>query len=63
MPKNGFLQYFEYDHIAGPAKAHSQKIANLANELDRNVPDNSEKEFALRKLLEARDAVVRACKP
>lgn len=62
MARNPLLQHFEYDHLVGTAKAQGQKFALLAADLDKNVPDNSQKEIALQKLIEARDAVARACK-
>lgn len=54
-------RYFVYEHLpAGPLKVTSARFAHLAGELDAELPDGPEKTVALRKLLEAKDAGVRA---
>ncbi|MFT9772106.1 hypothetical protein [Brevibacterium casei] len=55
------LRYFTYDHLTDPPlRATSEKFAALAAEVDGALPDGPEKSTALRKLLEAKDAAVRA---
>lgn len=58
------LRYFAYDHLWGNRREVSRKFAHLAKKLDRMLPDHEpayiEKTVALRKLLEAKDAAVRA---
>lgn len=55
------LRYFEFAHLnAGPLRATSMKFHALATDVDETLPDGPEKSTALRKLLEAKDAAVRA---
>lgn len=55
------LRYFTYEHLSeGPLRDTSQKFAALAADVDESLPDGPEKSTALRKLLEAKDAAVRA---
>ena len=54
-------RYFAYDHLpAGPLRRTSAHFAALAAVLDADLPDGAEKTVSLRKLLEAKDAGVRA---
>lgn len=53
------LQFFSYDHLPEPLRATSAKFATLAREI-AEAADNQETTIALRKLLEAKDAAVRA---
>lgn len=55
------LQYFDYRHLPEPLRATSRRFAELAY----TIADSSsgpETTVALRKLLEAKDAAVRATK-
>ncbi|WP_201308841.1 hypothetical protein [Puerhibacterium puerhi] len=55
------LRYFEHGHLsAGPLRTTSARFHGLALEIDETLPDGPEKSVALRKLLEAKDAAVRA---
>lgn len=55
------LRYFEFDHLpAGPLRDTSAKFAPLAHELADLLPAGPEQTVALRKLLESKDAAVRA---
>ena len=54
------LAYFGYDHLKTPQRGVSQKFSDLAHGLERDLPDGPEKSVALRKLLEGKDAAVRA---
>lgn len=55
------LRYFTYEHLpAGPLRATSARFHWLAVDLDSTLPAGPEKTVSLRKLLEAKDAGVRA---
>jgi hypothetical protein len=54
------LQFFQYDHLPANLAAVSQPFAKLAQEIVDTLPRNPERTVALRKLLEAKDAAVRA---
>lgn len=55
------LRYFAYGHLPeGPLRDMSSIMANYAGYLDVVLPAGAEKATALRKLLEAKDAAVRA---
>ena len=54
------LQFFTYEHLPANLQFVSSPFARLANALVENVPRNPERTVALRKLLEAKDAAVRA---
>lgn len=53
------LQFFKYDHLPDKLKGVSQPFRDLAITL-ANGPVNIETTVALRKLLESKDAAVRA---
>lgn len=55
------LRYFQITHLAsGPLRRTAGMFTDLACLLDDQLPDGAEKSVALRKLLEAKDAAVRA---
>lgn len=54
------LQFFSYEHLPAHLKAISQPICELAHDLDSKLPPSAEKAAGLRKLLEAKDCIVRA---
>lgn len=55
------IRYFRHEHLpAGPLRDTSALFSALANEIQSRLPDGAEKSVALRKLLEAKDAAVRA---
>lgn len=54
------LKYFEYSHLPPHLRDVSEPICALARDLDAQLPDGAEKSTGLRKLLEAKDAFVRA---
>lgn len=54
------LQYFRYTHLPERLQDVSRRFHQLANEVAINAPTNPETVVALRKLLEAKDAAVRA---
>jgi len=54
------LQWFEYSHLPVKLQAISHPFCELAAWINANLPRNPERDFALRKLLEAKDCAVRA---
>lgn len=54
------LQYFQYDHLSEHLRQVSNPFRTLAWKLARELPHNAETSTALRKLLEGKDAAVRA---
>lgn len=61
MPANiEILKYFEYKHLPEKLQSVSKAFYDLAHALVDHSAANSELEIALRKLLESKDAAVRA---
>jgi hypothetical protein len=54
------LQFFVYDHLRDDLRETSKGFADLAHRIVTTLPRNPERTVALRKLLEAKDAAVRA---
>jgi len=54
------LQYFTYDHLPPHLASVSQPWCELARLITATLPQNAERTVALRKLLEGKDAAVRA---
>lgn len=54
------LKYFVWDHLPPKLQGVSQQFAQLAEFVENTLPAGPEKSTALRKLLEAKDAAVRA---
>jgi hypothetical protein len=54
------MKYFEYAHLPPHLQEVSKPIGDLARAMDEQLPDGAEKSTGLRKLLEAKDALVRA---
>lgn len=59
-PKEHILQFFAYDHLPLPLQNVSRPFGELAHQIVEALPRNPERTVALRKLLEAKDAAVRA---
>ena len=57
------LQYFEHEHLREPLKTVSLLCSDLADEMVELLPGSPEVTVGLRKLLEAKDAFVRAALP
>lgn len=57
------LKYFAFEHLPPHLQAVSRPIGELARQLDAELPDGAEKSAGLRKLLEAKDCMVRAVLP
>lgn len=64
--KNGLLQiepllqFFEHEHLPEHLQAISRPFGLLAEQMIELLPRNPERTTAIRKLLEAKDCVVRA---
>ena len=58
--KEPILQFFAYEHLPAHLQGISRTFAELASNLVEVLPRNPERTVALRKLLEAKDAGVRA---
>lgn len=54
------LRFFHYSHLPPALQAMSVNFCNMARIVVSNLPRNAERSVALRKLLEAKDAAVRA---
>lgn len=55
------MRYFDYEHLTHPVLIEaSAPFCELAREIDARLPDGPEKSAGLRKLLEAKDCIVRA---
>ena len=57
------LRYFHYTHLPVKLQAASRPFCELAAHIVATLPRNPERTVALRKLLEAKDAAVRANVP
>lgn len=58
--RNPIMRYFSYDHLPEKLKEISAPFCQLAEFVELTLPKNPETSTALRKLLEAKDAAVRA---
>lgn len=56
----GVLKFFKYDHLPENLQAVSKPFSDLAHEVADRAPMSPETTVALRKLLESKDAAVRA---
>lgn len=54
------LRWFEYEHLPEYLQATSKMFETLATTLASTIQPGTERQIALRKLLEAKDAAVRA---
>lgn len=54
------LKFFAYEHLPEPLQEVSKPIGDLARKMAETLPSNAELTAGLRKLLEAKDALVRA---
>jgi len=57
------MRYFEYAHLPEPMQQVSRPFCELAERIHETLSRNAERSVALRKLLEAKDAAVRASMP
>ena len=54
------MQFFAYTHLPQHLQDISKPFQEMAEGIEHNLPRNPERTVALRKLLEAKDAAVRA---
>ena len=59
-PEDQILQFFEFSHLPDHLQEVSEPFARLALRIVDTLPRNPERTVSLRKLLEAKDAAVRA---
>jgi len=59
-PAERMLKWFEFAHLPERLQAISQPFGLLANDLCKVIAPGPERSVSLRKLLEAKDAAVRA---
>ncbi len=57
------LRFFHYAHLPAILQERSKPFCDLARHIIDTTPRNAERTVALRKLLEAKDAGVRAALP
>lgn len=57
---NRILKWFESGHLPAHLREVSIRFESLAHEIDDSIAPGPERSTALRKLLEAKDAAVRA---
>jgi hypothetical protein len=57
------LRFFRFDHLPAKVQIVSRTFAEIAQFVITICPHNAERSVALRKLLEAKDAAVRAALP
>lgn len=59
-PAEPILQFFAHAHLPEHLAAVSRPFGEMAQHIAETLPRNPERTVALRKLLEAKDAAVRA---
>lgn len=57
----GVLRFFAFEHLPPKLQDVSRPFGDLAKMMAARAPESPETTVALRKLLEAKDAFVRAC--
>ena len=60
QPVEHIMQFFAYQHLPPALQAVSKPFGDMAEKIVTDLPRNPERTVALRKLLEAKDAAVRA---
>lgn len=60
VPHEHILQFFAFEHLPAHLQTVSKPFGELAKHIETTLPRNPERTVALRKLLEAKDAAVRA---
>lgn len=58
--EEAILRYFEYSHLPEKLRNVSEVFYNIAHNNIMMLPKSAERSVALRKLLESKDAAVRA---
>lgn len=59
-PPEPIMQFFAFEHLPPAMQEVSRPFGELAQRIVTSVPRNAERTVALRKLLESKDAAVRA---
>ena len=54
------MKYFDYEHLPEKLQDVSKPIGDIARQMNEILPNCPEKSAGLRKLLEAKDCLVRA---
>lgn len=62
-PREPIMRYFEYAHLPEHLQKVSRPFGELAEQIHQSVPRSAERAAGLRKLLEAKDCIVRAVLP
>ncbi len=57
---NPIMKYFEFAHLPEKLQQVSRPFGEMAQQMNDVLPDGPEKSAGLRKLLEAKDCMVRA---
>jgi len=57
------LRWFAFAHLGDKPRAVAEAFFSLASAITRGIPASAERTIALRKLLESRDAALRATAP
>jgi len=60
IKQDHILQFFHYAHLPDALQVRSKPFCDVARQIVDTTPRNPERTVALRKLLEAKDANVRA---
>lgn len=60
MPEEHIMQFFAYEHLPPHLQEVSKPFGDMAQKIVSEIPRNPERTVALRKLLEGKDAAVRA---
>ncbi len=60
MDPEHIMQFFAYEHLPEHLQQVSKPFGRLAQSIVETLPRNPERTVALRKLLESKDAAVRA---
>ena len=63
LAQDHILRFFHYAHLPEVLRVRSKPFCDLARMIIETTPRNPERTAALRKLLEAKDAAVRAALP
>ena len=58
---NPIMKFFAYKHLPTKLQEISRPFCEMAELIDLTAPNGPEKSAGLRKLLEAKDCIVRAC--
>lgn len=60
MSDTPIMKFFKFNHLPEKLQEISGPFCSLAEQIDKSIPNGPEKSVCLRKLLEAKDAAVRA---